>query len=65
MKNVGLNGQLLGNKKIVSHEKYSQTTMYEYDFSLLEPQEPIQFDETKKAVKLPKQNQEFKNGEMC
>ncbi|TDG46594.1 hypothetical protein AWZ03_007032 [Drosophila navojoa] len=62
--NVGLNGQLLGIKKIVSHEKYNQTT-YDYDFSLLELQEPIEFDETKQAVKLPKQGQEFKDGEMC
>nr|ACT21116.1 female reproductive tract protease GLEANR_897 [Drosophila mojavensis] len=58
------NGQLLDIKKIVNHKKYNYVTT-DYDFSLLQLQEPIEFDATKQAVKLPKQGQEFKDGEMC
>ncbi|EDW12627.1 trypsin-7 [Drosophila mojavensis] len=58
------NGQLLRIKKIVNHEKFNHLN-YDYDISLLQLQEPIEFDETKQAVKLPKQGQEFKDGEMC
>ncbi|TDG43825.1 hypothetical protein AWZ03_009736 [Drosophila navojoa] len=58
------NGQVLRIKKIVNHEKYKDK-IYDYDFSLLQLEEPIEFDETKQPVQLPKQGQEFKDGEMC
>ncbi|EDW12624.1 trypsin-1 [Drosophila mojavensis] len=58
------NGQLLNIKKIVQHEKFNYSNINN-DFSLLQLQEPIEFDETKQAVKLPTQDQEFKDGDAC
>ncbi|XP_017966795.2 trypsin-1-like [Drosophila navojoa] len=55
---------LLKIKKKVEHEKHNRINL-DYDFTLLQLQEPIEFDETKQPVKLPKQGQEFEDGEMC
>ena len=44
-------GKLYAVKRIVKHSKFD-TTRTDYDFSLLELQEPIEFDETKRAIEL-------------
>ena len=45
-------GELYAVKRIVYHNKFI-TPRLDYDFALLELQEPIQFDETKQPIKLP------------
>lgn len=44
-------GELLSVKRIVQNTKFNGNTI-DFDFSLLELEEPIQFDETKQAIKL-------------
>lgn len=58
------NGQLLRLAKIVQHEKFNFTNV-DYDFSLLQLQHPIEFDETRKAIKLPEAEQMFVDGDPC
>jgi len=50
--------------KIVQHEKFNFTNV-DYDFSLLQLQHPIEFDGTKKAIKLPEAEQMFVDGDPC
>ncbi|XP_030556989.1 trypsin-1 [Drosophila novamexicana] len=57
-------GQLLHVQKIVQHEKFNFTNV-DYDFSLLQLREPIEFDDTKKAIKLPEPDQMFADGDPC
>ncbi|XP_034097824.1 trypsin-1 [Drosophila albomicans] len=57
-------GKLLRLQKIVQHEKFNFTNV-DYDFSLLQLQHPIEFDETKKAIKLPEEEQMFMDGDPC
>lgn len=58
------NGEMLRLQKIVQHEKFNFSNV-DYDFSLLQLQHPIEFDETKKAIKLPDADQMFDDGEAC
>ena len=44
-------GDLYAVKRFVRHRNYTGLTL-DYDFALLELQEPIQFDETKQPIKL-------------
>lgn len=44
-------GELLSVKRIVQNTKFNGNTI-DFDFSLLELEEPIQFDATKQAIKL-------------
>ncbi|ALC38837.1 CG31954 [Drosophila busckii] len=57
-------GQLLRVSKIVQHENFNYTNV-DYDFSLLQLQKPIEFDATKRAVKLPTSGETFEDGEPC
>lgn len=44
-------GKLLAVKRIVQNENFNRQTI-DYDFALLELEEPIDFDQTKQAIKL-------------
>ncbi|KAH8412314.1 hypothetical protein KR009_001250 [Drosophila setifemur] len=57
-------GELLRVQKIVQHEKFNFSNV-DYDFSLLQLQHPIKFDDTKKAIKLPEPHMKFMDGETC
>ncbi|XP_034669584.1 trypsin-1 [Drosophila subobscura] len=59
-------GELLRVKQIVQHAKFNFSNV-DYDFSLLQLQHPIKFDETKKAIKLPEPEteQQLMDGETC
>lgn len=58
------NGQLLRIQNIVQHEKFNYSSV-DYDFALLQLQDPIEFDKTKKAVQLPAEDAVFNDGDMC
>ncbi|XP_055838591.1 trypsin-1 [Episyrphus balteatus] len=57
-------GKILTVMKLVQHEKFNYSSV-DYDFSLLELSEEIEFDETMKAVSLPETEEAFMDGDMC
>jgi trypsin len=57
-------GQLVNVKRVVQHEKFNYNTI-DFDFSLLELAEELEFDTVKQKVKLPEQDEPVKDGTLC
>jgi trypsin len=47
-------------KRIIQHPNFSFSTI-DFDYSIMELEEPIEFDETKQPIKLPSQDQKFED----
>lgn len=56
-------GTLIKLKKYISHPKYGASA-FDYDFSLLELDEPLEFDETIQAIELPQEDLKIPDGAM-
>lgn len=54
-------GELVKIKTIHQHEKFDPYTI-DFDYSILELENPISFDKTKQPVMLPKQDEDVKDG---
>lgn len=57
-------GVLLQIKRVVQNKKFDGRTI-DYDFSLLELQQPINFDETKQEIKLHDFDEAFADNTLC
>jgi trypsin len=57
-------GELIKVKRIVQHEKYNGNNI-DFDFSLLELAEEVVFDETRRTIALPKQDEPVEDGTLC
>lgn len=49
----------------MNHPKNGQTTSFDFDFSLLELSEPLQFNDKVQPVALPEEDLEVPDGSMC
>lgn len=54
-------GQLLPVRRVYIHDQFNNTII-DYNFSLIELELPIVFDESKEAAELPEQNEEIDDG---
>ncbi|XP_055386113.1 trypsin-1 [Condylostylus longicornis] len=57
-------GNVIKVKKIVQHEKFNISTV-DYDYSLLELESNIEFDENKRPIKLPDSKELVLDGDIC
>jgi trypsin len=57
-------GKLVDVKRVVRHEKYDPQTI-DFDFTLLELAEELEFDDLKQKVALPEQDEPVKDGTLC
>lgn len=57
-------GKLVGVKRIIRHAKYDPFTI-DYDFSLLELNEELEFDATIQPIRLPNEGQKVETGTQC
>lgn len=51
-------------KRFIGHEKYDIWTS-DYDFALVELDQPLKFSQQIKAITLPDEDTQFKDGTMC
>lgn len=51
-------------KRVIQHAKFNYATI-DYDFSLLELEQPIEFDETKQPIKLHNFDEIFGDKTIC
>lgn len=58
------NGELIKVKRIEQHELFNYFDI-DYDYSLLELQTPITFDDNKQKIKLPEQDEPVLDGTLC
>ncbi|KAL9702285.1 hypothetical protein quinque_005803 [Culex quinquefasciatus] len=59
----GSGGQLVSVKRVIQHPQYNPNTI-DYDFALLELEQPVQLSEEFFAVELPEQDQEVEDGQL-
>ncbi|KAL1398337.1 hypothetical protein pipiens_009057 [Culex pipiens pipiens] len=59
----GSGGQLVPVKRVIQHPQYNPKTS-DFDFSLLELEQPVQLSEEFFAVELPEQDQEVEDGQL-
>lgn len=57
-------GVLIGVKRIVQNKKFNNRNV-DYDYSLLELDEPLTFDETTQPIALPDFGEDVADGSMC
>lgn len=58
------NGEILKVKRIIQHEKFNSANT-DYDFALLELENPIQFDDTKQPIQLHNFDESFGDETIC
>ncbi|KAL1400957.1 hypothetical protein pipiens_007006 [Culex pipiens pipiens] len=59
----GSGGQLVPVKRVIQHPQYNPNTI-DFDFALLELEQPVQLSEEFFAVELPEQDQEVEDGQL-
>lgn len=57
-------GKLVPINKIVQHPRYDQRSV-DYDYSLIRLSASLKFDEKKRAIQLPKQNESITDNTRC
>ncbi|XP_058835106.1 trypsin-1-like [Topomyia yanbarensis] len=57
-------GLLLGLERVVQHPEYDSGTI-DYDFSLLQLEQDLLFNENNQAIELPEQDEELSDGALC
>lgn len=57
-------GELVQVKTIVQHEEFDYYNI-DYDYSLLELETPLTFDENVQAVSLPEDDEDIEDGSLC
>lgn len=57
-------GEMIKIKRIVQHEKFNYNNI-DWDYSLLELAKEIEFDDNRKAIKLPELNEVTMDGSLC
>lgn len=58
------NGTVIKVKRTIEHEKYS-SSRHDYDYALIELEEPLKFTKTIQAVALPEKDVAVPDGTTC